>query len=516
MQFDSLQFLQSIPEAFCVLDESWCYIFVNAQAERLLGKSKEELLGKRIWDIFPESENSPFYTEMQRIAVERIAGEFCALSASLQRWLSVRAYPVDEGLAFIVDYSSETHGRDGEIETRESYFRLLLNSTGEGIYAVDTNGKCTFINKAGAALLGFQPDELLGKRMHKLTHHTRANGTSYPPEECHIYRAFRGAQEVQVEDEVFWRKDNSRFAVEYSSYPVRLNGTMHGAVVAFNDITKRKATELALKESEERFRSLVTTTAQIVWTTLPSGEFTIEQNEWSRFTGQGSSQASDWGWLEVVHPDDRERTKSTWLAAVSARTTYQHEHRLRRYDGLYRYMTVKAVPVTNINGTIREWIGIHTDITDRKTADLERERLLSSEQKVRKEAEASKFRALSLAGELSIERDKLNLSNNKLQELVDDLEKAGKSLYEKQERQALITRFLRAANKLAAQITGAHTLSEKFEGLVNSAAFFPLMEKERLIGVIAAFSRHELPIEGADIIGTMAAVLAASMQSEKE
>jgi PAS domain S-box-containing protein len=171
---------------------------------------------------------------------------------------------------------------------------------------------------------------------------------------------------VHLANELFWRKDGTSLAVEYSSYPVRLNGVVQGAVVAFNDITDRKATEEALKESEERFRSLVTTTAQIVWLTRPDGKFSAEQAEWLRFTGQTSQQAMDWGWLNAVHPEDRERTRGSWQLAIQSRVLYQHEHRLRRFDSLYRHMLVRAVPVMNSDGSVREWIGIHTDITDRK------------------------------------------------------------------------------------------------------------------------------------------------------
>jgi PAS domain S-box-containing protein len=598
MNFDCQLFLDEFPEPFCVLDSEWRYVFVNKKFVGLVGKSAQSLLGNKIWDVFEDAEHSAFLLELQRIREHGTAGEFVSLSAILGRWLSIHAYPFEDSLAMIISESQDSHA--GEVNTRESYLRLLLNSTGEGLYAVNNSGRCTFVNKAATEMFGFTPQELLGKKMHHLTHHTRANGSPYPASECHVYRAFSHDEEVEVDDEFFWRKNGTSFAVEYTSYPVRLNGIVHGAVVAFNDVTERRVTEAALKESEERFRSFVTNTAQIVWTTGPSGSFDSEQLEWSRFTGQNVSQALHWGWLEAVHAEDRELTKSSWLHAIETKTSYQHEHRLRRFDSLFRYMTVKATPVTNSDGTVREWIGIHTDITDRKTAELERERLLVSERKARKEAEESKHRALSLAGELAIERDKLNLSNNKLQGLVDQLETAGKALYEKQERQALITRFLRGANRVAAQITSADALAEKFDNLtltlrnefrmshagiwirepsghlllraaevglveapsraleaqidinmhsyklgwvarlkrpyvshdisndiqmdqewilenkIVSAAYFPLLQQDRLLGVIAAFSRYELPIEGADIIGTMAAVLAATMKPEQE
>jgi len=108
-----------------------------------------------------------------------------------------------------------------EIENGEELLRSLLNSTGEGIYGVDLEGNCTFANPACVALLGFKSDaELLGQHMHKLVHHTLANGAPYPVEECQIYKALWQREGTHVEDEVMWCADGSRFPAEYRSFPI--------------------------------------------------------------------------------------------------------------------------------------------------------------------------------------------------------------------------------------------------------------------------------------------------------
>ena len=131
----------------------------------------------------------------------------------------------------------------------------------------------------------------------------------------------------------------------------------------------RKQAEVALRHGEERFRSLVGATTAIVWTTPASGEFETEQPGWSAFTGQPFDQLKGWGWLNAVHPDDRPNTARVWSAAVAARALYQVEHRLRRHDGEYRHMLVRAVPVLEKDGTIREWVGVHTDIDAERQAE---------------------------------------------------------------------------------------------------------------------------------------------------
>ena len=132
---------------------------------------------------------------------------------------------------------------------------------------------------------------------------------------------------------------------------------------------ERRRAETVLRRGEERYRSLVEAVTAVVWNTPASGEFETEQLGWSAFTGQDFEQLKGWGWLDAVHPDDRHNTARVWSAAVASRSLYQVEHRLRRHDGVYRHMMVRAVPILDEAGVIHEWVGIHTDIDDLKQAE---------------------------------------------------------------------------------------------------------------------------------------------------
>jgi PAS domain S-box-containing protein len=131
-----------------------------------------------------------------------------------------------------------------------NYNRLLIESTGDGIYGVDLDGNCTFLNDAGARILGWKPEEVFGKIMHELTHHHRPDGSVYSAAECPIYQAFRTGKGCRVENELFWRADGSSFPVEYSASPIKNEGDIEGAVVAFSDITRRKQIEEDLKRAK--------------------------------------------------------------------------------------------------------------------------------------------------------------------------------------------------------------------------------------------------------------------------
>ena len=135
------------------------------------------------------------------------------------------------------------------------HLEVLMESTDEGIYGIDRQGRCTFANRSAARMLGYRADELLGEKMHRLVHHTRSDGSPYPEEECPIYRAFETNQGTRVDSEVLWRRDESPVPVEYSSHPIVRDGVVEGAIVTFVDISERRRVEEKLKESEARFRA---------------------------------------------------------------------------------------------------------------------------------------------------------------------------------------------------------------------------------------------------------------------
>jgi PAS domain S-box-containing protein len=143
------------------------------------------------------------------------------------------------------------------LQDSEEKYLLLLNSTAEAIYGLDLEGDCTFCNPACLRLLGYgAPKDLLGKNMHDLMHHTRADGSTYPKQDCEIYVAVREGRASHVTHEVLWRADRTSFQAEYWSYPMYKTGELVGAVVTFLDISDRKRAEQALRQSEEKYREL--------------------------------------------------------------------------------------------------------------------------------------------------------------------------------------------------------------------------------------------------------------------
>ncbi|UBV44277.1 GAF domain-containing protein (plasmid) [Deinococcus taeanensis] len=126
--------------------------------------------------------------------------------------------------------------------------------------------------------------------------------------------------------------------------------------------------------NEQRYRSLIDATRQTVWTNTAEGLLLGEQPGWARLTGQDQAAYSGTGWVDVIHPDDREHSLQRWLASVAVCAAYDTVQRVRTVDGSYRHFQVRAVPVLRPDGTVREWVGVHTDITERVRAEEELER----------------------------------------------------------------------------------------------------------------------------------------------
>jgi len=277
--------LESTGDGIYGVDARGDCIFVNPAGWRILGfAAQDELLGQHMHNLVHHTrpDGQPYPVEDCRIyqALRELKGThvddeimFCADGSSFpaEYW----SYPmIREGelvgsVVTFVDITERVR-REEELRTSNERISLLLQSTGEGIYGIDVDGYCTFINPAAVKLLGSDDaDELLGMQMHELVHHTRPDGRSYPVQECRIYEALRDLEGTHVDDEVMFRADGSSFPAEYWSFPVIRDGVLMGSVVTFIDITERREIERRLQEAKERMERELNIGREIQMSMLP-------------------------------------------------------------------------------------------------------------------------------------------------------------------------------------------------------------------------------------------------------
>ena len=260
--------------------------------------------------------------------------------------------------------------------------RLILDSAAEAIFGCDSEGTCLFSNRAAARLLGYDdPGELLGKNMHALEHHTRADGTPYPLEECPIYIGFQKGRGVHRDDEVYWRKDGTSFPVEFWSHPMVRDGRTLGAVITFIDITERKQAEEALRKSEERWRSVFENSAIGVALTDLNGRFLATNSAYQKMLGYTEEEFRKLTFLDITHEDHREYNWDLVNELFEGkRKQFQIEKQYRRKDGSLIWVRNNVSLVPGTESMPRFIMALSEDITERKRAE---EALRKSEERWR-------------------------------------------------------------------------------------------------------------------------------------
>ncbi|HWG38625.1 MAG TPA: PAS domain S-box protein [Terriglobales bacterium] len=225
--------------------DSLRFLAVNDSAVARFGYSREEFLRMKILDVRPEEDAPALLAELRSGAPARGRRWRYRTKAGAELTVDVYAHRIEweGGPAFISFLHDMTDRIAAEYRLRESeaQVRMLLESTSEGIYAVDLEGSCIWANPAAARLLGVEDARaLLGRNMHAQMHHTRADGTPYPLSECVMMAATRAGETLRAEEELVWRADGSSFPADYQSAPIRQEGTLAGAVVSFTDVSERQ------------------------------------------------------------------------------------------------------------------------------------------------------------------------------------------------------------------------------------------------------------------------------------
>ena len=329
------------------------------QARGLIGSSE----GLRVMNAVRDTAAQMLSEENRLLGERRVLGVQARRTAILATWAASCL-----GVLLIGFVAWATLRDRARVQRAETELAITLRSVGDAVISTDAQGAIRFMNAIAEGLTGWPESEARGRPLESVfkivNEHTRA------PMESPVAKVLREGSIVGLANHTVLLTRDGETAIEDSAAPIRdAHGSLTGVVLVFRDATSNRQAALKLLQSEGRFRAAVDAVQGVLWTNTAEGEMRGEQPSWAALTGQSLEDYQGFGWAKAVHPEDAQPTIDAWLAAVRERRPFCFEHRVRRHDGQWRSFAIRAIPILDATQDIREWVGIHTDITEQRLAE---------------------------------------------------------------------------------------------------------------------------------------------------
>jgi PAS domain S-box-containing protein len=357
-------------------------VFLIGMAQALTGWSQADAAGQplaTVFDVVNEQTREPVENPAHRALVEGVIVGLANHSVLIAKDGAER--PIDDSAAPIRDESGQVVGcvlvfrditerkiAERELRASEARKALILRASLEGIVTIDSGSRILDFNPAAERLFGWSEAEALGADLAELVI-PQGLRDAHRRGMAHLLATGEGPFLNRRLELPALRKDGSEILVELTiTAPEAGNRPAFTGFV--RDITASKRAEQALRASEERFRSLVDATTSIVWTADQAGEFVTPQPSWAAYTGQSWEELRGFGWIEAVHPDDRQRIRELWQSARKAGTMFSADGRLwHAASRAHRHFESRGIPVHEPDGSVREWVGMYVDVEDQRQAE---------------------------------------------------------------------------------------------------------------------------------------------------
>lgn len=361
----------------CKNDPDWTFEFVSDGSRLVSGYGPDAFLGgTTTWaELIHPDDRDQVWKDVQTAVQNRTTFELtyrirCAEGIERVVWeRGVGVYSSEGEVValegFISDITKRTLAERALTEAKAKYESLVQSIEGIVWEADPSTFQFTFVSDWANELTGYAPSEWTASPTF-WADHLHPDDREDTVQAC--LESTRAGQSHTLEyrmlaadGEPVWLRDI------VSILPANgRRSEMRGVMI---DVTERKQIELALKESEARYRSLIEASTSVVWTTNAEGAFVTPQKSWERYTGQPWAEHQSWSWINAIHPDDRESVRMKWQQSLTDRSNYESEGRIwRKSDESYRWFVAKGIPILNEDGTIREWVGTVTDIEEQRRA----------------------------------------------------------------------------------------------------------------------------------------------------
>jgi PAS domain S-box-containing protein len=356
--------MDSITDGLAILDRDLRYSYYNKNGAKSLGLRPEDIIGKRLGDLFPQNRENIVAREFRRALETGEPSHFeVQHGPPLNLWADVHCYPSAAGLTVYYCEISERKRTEAALHASESRFRKLFESDLMGIAYPDRFGAFKEGNNEFLRITGYTRDELQAGLVRW--------DTMTPPEYAaldveHIAEAAQRGACTPYEKE-YLRKDGSRVPI-LCGY-VLLEGSQDEYLGFVLDISRQRAAESELREREQRFRLLAESLPELVWVTDPVGSLTYLNTRFLDYCGIAPERMSGFDWNSILHPEEAETVSQRWKHTVETGEPYLIELRMRAQDGSFRYFLARALPMRSEAGEILRWVGSCTDVHDQKLAE---------------------------------------------------------------------------------------------------------------------------------------------------
>ena len=376
-QLERNRLFESTLTMLCTASMDGYFLNVNPAFEKVLGWNERELMAKPFFDfIHPddvEKTNDIVANELSKgTPVINFSNRYRCKDGSYKdiNWLSV---PYEGKLYASAVDMTELKEKERALKESEAKFKSFFEHSviGKSITGVDGS---MMVNQAFADMVGYSVKEMLESKWKEITHPDDVQESI-----DYVQKIKEGKLKTARWQKRYIHKDGHIIWADVSTTLQHDDeGNPQYFITTIADITSSKNHKEQLIASEKRYKSFIDLTEQVGWVTNSKGEIEEDVASFRKFTGKTFEEIKGMGWTKAIHPDDIENTVAVWNNAVTSKSRYDVEYRLIRYDGEYRNMIARGVPVLNAEGRVKEWIGVCIDITDRKKQE---EQLISLNQR---------------------------------------------------------------------------------------------------------------------------------------
>jgi PAS domain S-box-containing protein len=349
--------LDNISDGFVVLDRDCRIVFANGRAAAMCRKPKGGVLGSLLWEQFPEDLPLRIYSELRRALTDNVPVHFEEYCPPIGAWIAIDAYPAPDGLSMFMRDVTGTRRTTDQLRISNERFRRLSEANLIGIVSWNVDGWITEANDEYLRIAGYTREEfnqLGGINWRKLT------PSEYKSVDDRAIQQALAAGVSDLYEKEYIHRNGKRVPIVMGM--ALLTDSTHDGVAFVMDITDRN-------QAEQRFRQLADNAPVLIWISGTDSLCNFFNRSYLEFTGRTMEQELGNRWAECVHPDDFRQCMSVYLASFEARREFRVEYRLRRHDGVYRWVLGSGRPLFSASGEFEGFIGSCIDITDRRMAE---------------------------------------------------------------------------------------------------------------------------------------------------